>query len=432
MRALVIGAAVSGRAAARLLDAQGHEVIVYDRSGDAAEGVRAESRHSGAWDRQLLNGIDLVVVSPGVPEHAPPVADALAAGVTVWSEIELAARSIEAPMGAVTATNGKTTVTEIAALCLQRSGLRSAAVGNIGAPLSDAVDDDWDALVVEASSFQLRFIDSFHPVGAVLLNVAPDHLDWHGSLEAYTAAKQRVFEHQTADDVLVYDADDPGAAAAVASARSRLVPVSAGRIPATGGAGVTDGVLTVPMSDGTLEVPVDGLWRSDGAMLVDLAAGAALASHLGGTVEGAAAAIDEYRPGHHRRELVATVGGVAFVNDSKATNPHAAVAAIGAYPSVVLIAGGRAKGLDVSGLGDEPGVRHVVAIGEAAPAVLAGSAPGSRAADMDEAVAIAASVAHPGDTVLLAPGCASFDMFDSYGERGEAFAAAVRRLTGAA
>lgn len=431
MRVLVIGAAVSGRAAAQLLDTTGHEVVVYDQSDAAVEGVRAESRHSGAWDRQLLGGIDLVVTSPGVPEHAPPIVDALAAGLTVWSELELASRSIGAPIGAVTATNGKTTVTEIAALCLERSGRRAAAFGNIGDPISEAVGGEWDALVVETSSFQLRFIESFHPAAAVLLNVAPDHLDWHGSLEAYTAAKRRVFEQQSAGDLLVFDADDPGAAAAVESARSRLLPVSAGRLP-EGGAGIGDGTLTVPMADGVLEVPIVDLWRSDAAMVVDLAAGAALAGHLGATVGGARRAVTEYRPGRHRRELVATIAGVAYVDDSKATNPHAARAAIRSYPSVVLVAGGRSKGLDVTGLGDEPGVRHVVAIGEAAPAVLSGSAPGSEAADMEEAVALAASVARPGDTVLLAPGCASFDMFESYRDRGDAFSEAVRRLTGAA
>ena len=166
--------------------------------------------------------------------------------------------------------------------------------------------------------------------------------------------------------------------------------------------------------------------------MVDLAAGAVLAGHLGASVAGATAAIAEYRPGRHRRQVIATVGGVTYVDDSKATNPHAAVAAIRSYPSVVLIAGGRAKGLDVSPLGDEPAVRHVIGIGEAADAVVSGRAPGSQASDMAVAGVLAAAGARPGDTVLLAPGCASFDMFDSYAHRGEAFADAVGRLTGAA
>lgn len=427
MRVLVVGAAVSGRAAARLLERQGHQVVVYDRDDTAVEGVRAESRHSGAWDRELLSGIDLVVTSPGVPEHASPLIAALEAGIPIWSEIELAARDLEVPIGAVTATNGKTTVTEIAALCLQRSGMSTAAVGNIGDPLSDAVDGEWDALVVEASSFQLRFIDDFHPAAAVLLNVVPDHLDWHSTFDAYLAAKARIHENQGSADVLVYDGDDPGATRAVAGAASRLVPVSGVSRP-PGGFGVTHGALVI----GDAMVPVERLWRSDPAMLVDLAAGGTLAHLLGGSAEGIAQAVVEYRPGRHRRELVATLGGIQFVNDSKATNPHAALASIRSYESVVLIAGGRDKGLDVTPLGDQPAVRFVVGIGEAAADVVSGAAEGIIASDIDEAVAQAAGFARSGDTVLLAPGCASFDMFTSYGERGDAFTAAVRRLTGAA
>ena len=420
MTALVIGAAVSGRAAASLLRARGQKVVVYDRDPATLAGVEADVAHGGEWDRSFLDGVDLVVPSPGVPEHAPPVADSLEAGLTIWSELELGYRHAGLPVMAVTATNGKTTITEAAAAMLNASGIRAAAVGNIGDPLSAVDPTRWDVLVVEASSFQLRFVDSFHASAAVLLNVAPDHLDWHVTMERYVAAKQRVLERQTGSDIVVFDADDPGAVTAVGPARARLVPVSGSRRPA-GGWGRDGDSLRV----GDAVVPLADLGRSDAAFIVDLAAAAAGAMHLGASAAAVAAVAHTYRPGGHRRQLVGSWDGVAWVDDSKATNPHAAIAAIRAYPSVVLIAGGRAKGLDVAPLAGETNVRALIAIGEAATALLA-VAPGAKVAvTMEEAVALADAAARPGDTVLLAPGCASFDMFSSYADRGDRFAAAV-------
>ena len=421
MRVLVLGAAVSGRSALRLLESEGHEVVLHDLDpaavADLAEGRTAVG---GPWDPALLEGIDLMVPSPGISEHAAPVRDGLAMGIPVISELELAASRLDVPYAAVTATNGKTTVTALAADMLTASGLRAAAVGNIGDPLCDAAGGEWDVLVVEASSFQLRFIDTFHPAAAVLLNVAPDHLDWHGSFEAYRDAKARIHENQTADDVLVYDADDPGAAEAVAGATSRLLPVSGTR-RAEGG-GPEDGKLW--MAD--VAVDAAALATTDPAFLADLAAAGAVARHLGASSDGVAAAAGAFGPGRHRREVVGTWEGVTWVNDSKATNPHAALAAVRAYPSVVLIAGGRNKGLDVAPIATEPSVRHVLTLGEEGPAILAAAREGTAVADMDEAVAVADGLALPGDTVLLAPGCASFDMYDSYGERGDHFVALVR------
>ena len=206
MTALVIGAAVSGRAAARLLRSQGQKVIVYDADPAAIVGVDADLIFGGVWDPSLLDGVDLVVPSPGVPEHAPPIADALAAGVTVWSELELGYRNVRVPILAVTATNGKTTVTELAAAMLAESGLRAAAVGNIGEPLSGVDDREWDVLVVEASSFQLRFVETFHAAAAVLLNLAPTTSTgtarWLG-----TPPPQRV-RAPNAKDIVVFDVDD--------------------------------------------------------------------------------------------------------------------------------------------------------------------------------------------------------------------------------
>ena len=423
MKVLVVGAAVSGRAALRLLEADGHEAVVYDADPAALEGLGEGRRaHGGAWDPVLLAGIDLVVVSPGVPEHAPPLRAALDAGVTVWGELELAARHLAVPLLAVTATNGKTTITQMAVAMLQASGLRAAAVGNIGVPLTEAVGGDWDALVVEASSFQLRFIDSFHPRAAVLLNVAPDHLDWHGGFEAYLAAKAGIHRNQGPGDLLVYDADDPGAQRAVAGARARLLAVSGQRRPA-GGSGPEGGRLWLG------EVPVDlgeGA-AADPIFVVDAAAAGSAALEVGATPEGVTAALGAFRPPRHRREVVGRWDGVTWVDDSKATNPHAAVAAIRAYGPVVLIAGGRNKGLDVAAICAEPGLRHVIGLGEAGPEMVGAAAAGTLVGSMEEAVALADRLARPGDTVLLAPGCASFDMFRSYADRGEVFAAAVRR-----
>jgi UDP-N-acetylmuramoylalanine--D-glutamate ligase len=417
MKALVVGAAVSGRAARRLLLNDGHDVVVYDAAPEAVAGL--EAGVSGDWDPAFLDGVHLTVVSPGVPQHAPPIRDSAGAGIPVWSEVELAARRLTVPYGAVTATNGKTTITEAAAAMLVASGVKAEPVGNIGSPLSDAVGGDHEVLVVEVSSFQLRFIDEFHPVAAVLLNVAPDHLDWHGSYEDYLAAKRRIHLRQGPGDLLVYDGDDPGAAQAVAGARADIRPVSGLRRMAGGG---PDGPV-LWMDDAAVEI--GDLAGRDPALLVDLAAAGCLARRLGADPAGVAEAARDFVPGRHRREEIGEWDGVLWVNDSKATNPHAAAAAIRAFPSVVLIAGGRNKGLDVAALAAEPAVRYVVGIGEAGPEIVAAADRGSTAEGISDAVALADGIARRGDTVLLAPGCASFDQFGSYGERGEAFRAAV-------
>ena len=425
MRTLVLGAAVSGRAAARLAIRSGQRVTVWDADPAAAASLTSEGIPAvgGSWNADLLEGVDLVVVSPGIPERALPVVETLESRVPLWSEVEFAWRHLEAPVVAVTGTNGKTTVTSIIADMLGRSGLATVAAGNIGTALSDVAGGAWEVVVAEVSSFQLRFTDQFRPEVAVLLNVAPDHLDWHGSLHAYASAKARIFANQGPEQVLVYDADDPGAAALAKSAGSRLVPASGRRRP-SGGVGVEGGAIAI---DG-LEIPLTTLAVSDPAYLLDIAAAGAAALAAGAKRAAIAAASCEFRPGAHRREVVGIWDRVAWVDDSKATNPHAAIAALDAYPAVVLIAGGRSKGLDLSPLAHHPHLRRLVAIGEAAPVLLDACAPGVGiwAGDMAEAVLLAAEAAAPGDVVLLAPGGASFDMFDSYAHRGEVFADEVR------
>lgn len=423
MRLLIVGAAVSGMAAARLARRAGDRVTVFDADAARATPLAAEgiSAVTGEWAFDLLEGIDVLVASPGVPERAAPIIDALEAGVPVWSEVEYAWRHLDAPVVAVTGTNGKTTVTSVIADMAARHGMNTVAAGNIGVALSDVADDHWDLIVAEVSSFQLRFIETFHPQVSVILNVAHDHLDWHGSYEAYAAAKARIFEHHTAADTLVFDVDDEGAARLAQHAPSTLIPVSGWAAPA-GGAGVQGDQLVA----GGARVALDELHVTDPAFLMDLAAAGSAASAAGVSAGAIASVMRSFEPGVHRRQVVAEHDGVTWINDSKATNPHAALAAIVSYPSVVLIAGGRNKDLDVTPLARAEQVRHLIALGESADDLLAAAnRPAERAVDLGDAVRRAGELARPGDVVLLSPGCASFDMFVDYRARGEAFASAV-------
>ena len=424
MRILVVGAGVSGRGATRLAAAHGYDVEVYDRDSMALDAPEFEAvaGHSGEWSAAVLSGMDLVVVSPGVPEGAPPIQQTLESGVPLISEMEFAFRHLETELVAVTGTNGKTTVALLIADMLERSGRKAAAAGNIGTALSEVALEPWDSVVVEASSFQLRFIESFRAPVAVLLNVAPDHLDWHGSVAAYVAAKANVFRNQRGEDVTVYDAGDAGASALIERAPARQLAISGAGV-STDGYGPAGDTLML----GRHQVTLPEL-ELDPSYVADLAAAGAAGLEAGARLEAVAGAIAAFRPGPHRRRLVAHREGVDWIDDSKATNPHAAAAAAAAYPSVVLIAGGRNKGLDLSPLLRVPTLRHVVALGEAVTEIQAVYPQAHVAADMAGAVTIAARLADPGDTVLLAPGCASFDMFESYADRGDAFARTVAAL----
>jgi UDP-N-acetylmuramoylalanine--D-glutamate ligase len=381
---------------------------------------------TGGWDPVLLTGIDAVVASPGFSERSLPIVESLEWGIPVWSEIEFAWRHLTKPVAAVTGTNGKTTVTEAASAMLEESGVTAPATGNIGFPLSDFVDEPSDSLVIEVSSFQLRFIESFHPVAAAITNVAVDHLDWHGSAISYRSAKAKIFSNQDAGDLLVYDADDEGATTLVRGANSEMFPVSGSRLPSRGG-GVEAGRLIV----GEVDVAVADLVSADPVHLVNLAIASALALRLGGTPSGIGKAARVFAPGGHRRTLVTVSGDVTWIDDSKATNPHAAIASIRSHESVILIAGGLAKGLDLRPLAEEPNLRAVIGIGAEGPVLVeAAGSRGHLAGTLDRAVDLAATLAEPGDTVLLAPGCASFDQFRSYAERGDQFASLVREKTG--
>ncbi len=424
MRVLVVGGGVSGEAAARLAIADGNDVVIYD--DDPAVATRLQgvapvvSRDNYG---SVVDGLALTIVSPGVPLTLEVIESLQSRGTPTISEIEFALRHTQRPYCAVTGTNGKTTVAAAAADMLQASGVSALAVGNIGVPLSAAVTDSESAVfVVEMSSFQLNLSDTFHPKAGAITNIAEDHLDVHGSFEAYADAKAKIFANQQANDMLTWDSDDPGASAVVGRARAVGVPVSGRHLP-SGGNGVDGDELVV--ANMRFEAPPVGE-----AYIVDLLRAATLAEFMGANENGIAATIATFEPGEHRREVVAVINGVVWVDDSKATNPHAALASIRAYDRVVLIAGGRNKGLVLSRLPNQPNVKRTIAIGESAPELLAAAPTGTavQANSLSQAVSIASDFARSGDTVLLAPGCASFDMFTSYIERGDVFRDLVTAL----
>jgi len=433
-RAVVVGAGVSGLASAEALVAEGASVVVTDRRPpeELAElRIPGAEVVGGAHEPAILREATLVVVSPGVPPDAPILAWARELGLPVWGELELGARLGSAPTVAVTGTNGKTTTTGMIEASLRAGGIDAVACGNVGYPFPRAARERHDALVVEASSFQLAQQESFHPRVSVLLNLAPDHLDWHGSFEAYADAKARVFARQSGDDVHVGNRDDPSAVA-----RSRTAPCAVTWFglgsPGEEGTGY-EGDRLVVAGGGGIEAIAEVHEERPGHR-ADAAAAASASLAFGVSIEAVAEGLASFRPGRHRGEVVATAGGLRFVDDSKATNVHAALAAIATVTDAVLIAGGRAKGVDLSPLAaGADHLRAVVAIGEAADDVVAtfrDRLPVSEAPSIEEAVRAAAALAAPGGTVLLAPACASWDGFRDYAERGDRFAAAARALDG--
>jgi UDP-N-acetylmuramoylalanine--D-glutamate ligase len=415
-----------------VLVAEGATVRVSEAAsaGRAAEDLGALGVEvlDGGHAPEHFEGATLVVPSPGVPPHAEVLRWARERGLPVLGEMELGARIATAPYLAVTGTNGKTTTTQMLTACLQAGGLDAVACGNIGRPFPTAAREPHDALVVEVSSFQLATQTSFHPRVSVLLNLAQDHLDWHGSFDAYAAAKARVFALQGAGDVHVGNLDDEAAAAISRSAPCEVRWFTVGE-PAQGdGAAFRDGRLTAGWSGADL----GALVIDTPAMRADAAAAATAAHAFGAGDDAIAEGIASFAPGHHRGESVATVDEVRFVDNSKATNPHATIAAVGEADGVVLIAGGDAKGIDLFPLASlAPRLAGVVAIGSSASevrAVFEGRVPVRDAGSIEEATRLAFAMASAGGTVLLAPACASWDMFRDYAERGDRFAAAARAL----
>ena len=438
MTALVHGLAITGASTARALQRHGHHVVVSDdRVDDTKRALAAdlglELVEPPADLAAFVDGFDLVSPAPGVPETHPLVRAAIDTGVPLLSEIELAYRWEQErpggprPMLAITGPDGKTTTTELPVAILRTAGLRTAALGNTDVPLVDGIDAvdaaELDAFVVECTSFRLTWTERFRADAAVWLNLAPDHLNWHASMDTYEAAKARIFELQGPEDVAIGFVGD--------AVVMRHLDAAPGRHVTFGATGadyhVADGRLVGP---GGPIADVAAMRRSLPHDITNALAASALVLETGlAGPDAIAEALATFEAPRHRLEPVGTITGVTYYNDSKATTPHAASVAIRAFESLVLIAGGSRKGVDLSPMGAEAHrVRAVVAIGEAAPdirAVFEDRTTVVEATSMPDAVAAAASLARPGDAVVLSPGCASFDWYTGYPARGDDFVRCV-------
>lgn len=464
LRVLVVGLGVSGFAAADALADRGAVVTAVSRDLTPAVSERAKILEILDVDVRLGPehmgdvpvGTELVVTSPGVPPHDPLMLAAATAGVPVWGEVELAwrmrAREGAAPWLTVTGTNGKTTTVNMLASILRAAGLRATSAGNVGTPLLEAVlhPQPYDVLAVELSSFQLHWQQSISAVASAVLNVAPDHLDWHGSYAEYLRAKGKIYDRTHL--ACVYNVNDLQTEQLVMDAEvvegCRAVGFTTG-IPAPSMLGVVEDVLAdrafvEQRQRSAAELCTLADLRGDAPSVAphyvaDALAAAALARAYGVGPLAVRDGLRAFRPDRHRIAEIATVRGVRFVNDSKATNPHAAAAAIRSFDSVVWIAGGLLKGSDVEPLVEELAsrLRGVVLIGadreqiaqalaRHAPEVPVVDLPGTDTGIMRTVVQQAVRLAQRGDVVLLAPAAASMDMFTNYGERGDAFEAAVR------
>jgi UDP-N-acetylmuramoylalanine--D-glutamate ligase len=435
-RVLVVGLGRSGVAAALFLQSHGARVTVSDtKSEDQLRehipalldaGIAVET---GGHGQRTFQDQDLIVVSPGVPVDAEPLVQARALGQPVIGEIELASQFLPGPIIAITGSNGKTTTTALVGEILSASGLKTLVGGNIGtAAISLAERATSESYVVlEVSSFQLETISSFRPNVAVVLNVSPDHLDRHGTFARYVAAKARIFENQTPEDFAVLNADDPICLDLGTRTRAQVFWFSR-KHPVESGAFVAEGTLVFrrDRSEQPLmavsEIPLKGAHNLENVLA------AVSASALAGCApQKIGAAVRQFKAVEHRLEYVATVGGVEYYNDSKATNVDATLKALESFPANIhLVVGGKDKGSDYTVLSDllRERVKRVYTIGDAAEKIrsqIKDAATVVACGTLDAAVQEAAAAARPGDVVLLAPACASFDQFHNFEHRGRVF-----------
>jgi UDP-N-acetylmuramoylalanine--D-glutamate ligase len=440
-RVTVVGAARSGIAAAELLAQRGARVTLSDARPEVPEAERLRALNVrlelGGHQQATFTNANLLVLSPGVPLDQPMVRAARDHGVPAIGEIELAFRWLRGRVIAITGTKGKSTTTALTGRILEASGFRVTVGGNIGTPLSAQVEKSTPETlhVVETSSFQLEQTVTFHPWIAVMLNFSPDHLDRHPNIEAYAAAKARIFENQDPDDWAVINADDPAVLelASHGRAATRMFAHS-GSIAA--GTVIEDGWIVDRAPDLSRGlVPLDAIHLLGPHLVTDVMAAATVGAIAGAAPVAMTAAVESFRGLEHAMELVADIGGVRFVNDSKATNVASALRSIESFDrGLVPIIGGRYKGGDFRLLRDPLMARAkaVVAIGESRPLVrdaLEGAVEVYEAATFEDAVARAFVLAKPSGVVLLAPACSSFDMFRDYAERGRRFKAEVAKLT---
>jgi len=440
----VVGLGRTGMALARFLKKRGAQVVVTDTAAEEDLGPQVRelrqmgiALEAGRHRVQTFKAADLIVLSPGVPHTIAPVVQAQESGTAVMGEIELASRFIKEPIVAVTGTNGKTTTTELLGDMLKRSGLNVFVGGNIGNPLIGYVDEGHkaDAVVAEISSFQLDTIDRFRAKIAVLLNITIDHLDRYPDFEAYAASKMRLFENQQADDIAVLNSSDPLVRSLTADLKNKKL-MYPGATATEDGAVINGSHIRFQINDpGPLDNGGQGQWALDvsrinlrGRHNLENACAAGLAAIAAGARPDAIQeTLNRFHGGAHRLEFLDTIDDVEFYNDSKATNVDAVIRAVQCFNRpVVLIMGGLDKGSDFKPLRKvlPRHIKSLIVMGSAAGLIastLGDLVPTTTAASMAEAVTQARQAASPGEVVLLSPGCASFDMYDNYGQRGDDF-----------
>ncbi|HZR30574.1 MAG TPA: UDP-N-acetylmuramoyl-L-alanine--D-glutamate ligase [Terriglobales bacterium] len=442
-RVLVVGLGKSGVASALFLHARGARVTVSDSKSEDQlrseiprlldQGITVET---GGHGERTFRTQDLIVVSPGVPVNVPQLAQARQLGIPVIGEIELAARFLKGKIVAITGSNGKTTTTALTGEVISTGGIKALVGGNIGTPaismVEESTSDSW--VVLEVSSFQLETIDSFHPKICVVLNITPDHLDRHSNFQAYVDAKARIFENQTPGDFTVLNADDPTSAGLAERTPGQKIWFSRKR-EVERGAFVKAGKIAYRNEASTREImPLSEITLKGTHNLENVLAAVCVGMLAHSQPQSIRRAVQEFKAVEHRLEYVATVRGVEYYNDSKATNVDATIKALEAFPANIhLILGGKDKGSDYTVLNEllRKRVKRVYTIGAAAEKIegqISQAAEVLRAGTLESAVRRAASTASTGDIVLLAPACASFDQFENYEHRGRVFKHAVQTL----
>ena len=437
-RVLVVGAGKSGLAVAHFLKGKGAHVVLADSSTPAYPGGELDrlaadrvSLSLGGYPEVKRGSCDLVVMSPGVPLTVEPARSALEQGIELTGELELAYRFSSTPLVAITGTNGKTTTTTLLGEIFKNAGKNTLVGGNIGTPLVTEVEryGPQDLIVAEVSSFQLETTASFKPKVALILNITPDHLDRHGSMAGYTAAKAKIFANQEPGDFTVLNYDDPLTAALACSSRARVIFFSR-RTALSEGVYVKEGKIITRLGGneeficGQDELGIPGTHNLENAL-----AAVAAAKSLGVATNSLVYTLKMFKGVAHRLEFVAEINGVRYINDSKGTNPDASIKALEAFPEkIVLIAGGKNKGSDFGCFADKvkERARVLVVVGQSAGAIAdAARARGFEnilyAKDFKEAVLLAHQASRNGEIVLLSPACASWDMFNSFEERGDLF-----------
>jgi UDP-N-acetylmuramoylalanine--D-glutamate ligase len=437
----VFGLAVAGRAVATSLRERGIEVVVGDDNLTREHRSFAQSIGAQVVDiardgelQRVMSSVSVLSPAPGVPENHGVIQGARENGVSIQSEIEIAYRMEQLrsggsrPMVAITGTDGKTTTTLMANAMLRAAGLRAEAVGNTEVPLIESLATDAQAFAIECSSFRLEHTEQFRVPASAWLNIAPDHLDWHSSFQKYFDAKAKMWANCLPNDVVVAPIDDVNIYAVARASAARVVTFGA----LGGDYRVIENEMCGPLG------PIMSISRMKRSLPHDVTnalAAAAVCIESGlANAEHVAHALEHFENAPHRIQFVAEIGGVRWFNDSKATSPHAASVALRAFDSIVLIAGGKNKGLDLSQMASEPHrMRAVVAIGASADDIaraFSGVCTVVKAENMNSAVLQANELSRNGDVVVLSPGCTSYDWYSNYGERGEDFMNCVRELSG--